>query len=385
MGRAAKVAARTVGAGRDPLDHGRIARELVAWYPAVARELPWRRATKLTRNGARRDAWLSLVSEFMLQQTQVSRVMEKFDPFVMRFPTPAALAAAPEHDVMAMWSGLGYYRRARLLHAAAKAVVELCGGEVPRDPDALLKLPGVGRYTAGAIASIVFGVAAPIVDGNVSRVLLRLSAKRSSAADSADWSWDHAGKLVQAAGEAGIDVGVMNEGLMELGATVCTPKAPRCGACPLAAHCQAKSRGLVEDIPTPKVAAKRKSITADVVVVTSGGRVLVRQRPATGLWAKMWEAPTREMPGEPGDVATGSIASDLGLAYELRQPEINAFLHKTTHRDVFFRVWRVKGEAVSLGKHTPARVERWVRSSEIESLGLSNPQAGILRAALGQA
>ena len=380
MGRAVKVAAAKVRHGTDPLDHVSIARELTTWYPNVARVLPWRHATPRAKKGARRDAWLSLVSEFMLQQTQVSRVLEKFDPFVTRFSTPAALAAASQHDVLAMWSGLGYYRRARLLHAASKAVVDVHDGVVPADLESLLKLPGVGRYTAGAIASIVFGVAAPIVDGNVSRVLLRLSAKRATAADAADWSWDHAERLVKAAGDADLDVGVMNEALMELGATVCTPKAPRCEVCPLAASCLAKAKGLVDEIPTPKLAAKRKSITADVVVVTSGKRVLVRQRPASGLWASMWEAPTRETSGEPGDVATESLSGDLGLECELARPEINAFLHKTTHRDVYFRVWRAKG---STRKTARVPTERWVRASEIDSLGLSNPQAGILRAALG--
>jgi len=321
----------------------------------------------------------------MLQQTQVARVLEKFEPFVARFPSPSALAAADEHDVLAMWSGLGYYRRARLLHAAAKAIVERHGGEVPGDATELMELPGIGRYTAGAIASIVFGAAAPIVDGNVSRVLLRLDGKRAGAAESAQWAWEQAERLVRAARAADVDVGAMNEGLMELGATVCTPKAARCGACPLTKTCAATARGLVDEIPTPKVAAKRKAITADVVVMTVGGRVLVRQRPAKGLWASMWEAPTRESPGEPARVQAGGIVAALGLTCELMPVPISTFLHKTTHRDVHFRVWRVANRAARAAVPRPASGERWIRLSEIEGLGLSNPQAGILRAALSEA
>jgi len=344
-----------------------LARALAAWFAHAARDLPWRNTTPpqtAAPLGARRDPWASLVSELMLQQTQVSRVLQKFEPFLRRFPTAVAMAAAPEHDVLAMWSGLGYYRRARLLHAAAKAIVERHGGEVPRDLAALQDLPGVGRYTAGAIASIVFGAAAPIVDGNVTRVLLRLSAKHSTAAAASDWAWSQADALVSAAVHAEVDVGAMNEGLMELGATVCTPKAARCDACPISKHCEAFATGVVDRIPAPKTAAARKSITADVRVLICRDRVLVRRRPARGMWANLWEAPTIERPGTPDE-----HAADAPLLQ---------FLHKTTHRDVYFRVWHERTR-----KTPTADGERWVTLAELDELGLSNPQAGILRAALG--
>jgi len=201
---------------------------VAGWFANVARDLPWRR---------RRSGYHALVSELMLQQTQVARVVEKFEPFVRRFPTVAALAAAREDEVLAMWQGLGYYRRARLLHAAAKAIVERHRGRVPvRDHAALLALPGVGRYTAGAIGSIVAGERVPIVDGNVTRVFQRLAARKGSASDRAvvDWAWEEARRYVAGAR----DPAAANEGLMELGATVCTPAAPRCDACPVSAMCR---------------------------------------------------------------------------------------------------------------------------------------------------
>lgn len=371
-----------------------LAKALATWYPRVARDLPWR--TRQTKEaGSRRDPWGALVSELMLQQTQVARVLEKFEPFMTRFATPRMLAEAAEHDVLALWSGLGYYRRARLLHACAKAIVERHAGRVPESVDALRALPGLGRYTAGAIASIVFGAATPIVDGNVARVLLRVSARQGvTAADAMEWAWDEAEDLVNAAAAAGVDVGVMNEAMMELGATVCTPRLPRCDACPIAALCRARADGTQESIPEPKRAAARRAITADVLVIRRGDRVLVRRRPARGMWAGLWEAPTRERPGTPegSGNAADTLIADLGLtdaglepslcALESGRPE-TAFLHKTTHRDVYFRVWRVTGERSRSVPKTKDESWRWVRLEELDGLGLSNPQAGILRAALG--
>jgi A/G-specific adenine glycosylase len=169
-----------------------------------------------------------LVSELMLQQTQVSRVVERFANFMARFPTVRSLADAPEQEVLAAWQGLGYYRRARFLHRAAQAIRDMHGAEVPDNVAALAALPGVGRYTAGAIASIVFGQAAAIVDGNVLRVLSRLADHETRMGDPAAerWAWRESTRLVQVASAPG----VTNEALMELGATVCTPAAPRCDA-----------------------------------------------------------------------------------------------------------------------------------------------------------
>jgi A/G-specific adenine glycosylase len=166
-----------VGTNPDP---GTLPGPLEAWFPAAARALPWRE---------RRSGYHALVSEVMLQQTQVARVVEAFRAFVARFPGPAELAAAPEHEVLALWQGLGYYRRARHLHAAARAVCERHGGEVPADAASLRALPGIGRYTAGAISSIAFGRREPIVDGNVLRVLSRAAGRATRVGDPADERW----------------------------------------------------------------------------------------------------------------------------------------------------------------------------------------------------
>lgn len=224
----------------------------------------------------------------MLQQTQVSRVLERFDAFVARFPDVGALARAGEDEVLAMWAGLGYYRRARLLHAAAKATVEEFGGEVPRTVEGLRRLPGVGRYTAGAIASICFGAPEAIVDGNVSRVLLRVHGRPLASDDprAVSWCWARAGALARATRTPG----EVNEGLMELGATVCTPRGPRCSVCPLKGVCVARRMGKEEEIPGAKRAAGRARMVQRVVVVRDGrGRVLMERRPMGGLWGGLWQ------------------------------------------------------------------------------------------------
>ena len=213
----------------------------------------------------------------MLQQTQVSRVLEKFGPFIVRFPTIGALAAATEDDVLAAWSGLGYYRRARLLHAAARGIVADFEGTVPRDTPALMTIPGIGRYTAGAISSIVFGRNAPIVDGNVTRVLLRLDGvmARHGSKEAADYAWPRAETLAGAAHGLGV-IAAFNEGLMELGATVCTPRNPACGVCPLRAHCRARKWGTQEEIPLPKKAPARLAVVHTALLVKDEGeRVLL--------------------------------------------------------------------------------------------------------------
>lgn len=346
-----------------------LVRALVSWFRRNARPLPWRTTP--------RRPWPSLVSEVMAQQTQIARVIEKFQGFLDAFPSPAALADAHESDVLAAWSGLGYYRRARLLQRAARAITESHGGVIPSTVEDLLALPGVGRYTAGAIASIVFGNRAPIVDGNVSRVLLRVSAKHATAADAAPWVWGRAERL---AGVAGADVAAFNEGLMELGALVCTPRNQRCHECPLAGLCQANARGVQEQIPRPKTPPTRTTIRADVVVVRDArGRYLVEQRPDSGLWASMWQAPTREATGPNPSAGpifeedpAPTLASDLGLGPVSGVQGPEEFTHDTSHRRVEFRVWT----AIAAGRATRGR--RWMTREELVKLPLANPQRTML-------
>ena len=234
--------------------------EITRWFPTSARDLPWRRI---------RTPWRALVSEFMLQQTQVSRVAERFEPFLEVFSSPLAMVEAGEDAVLAKWSGMGYYRRARMLHAAALAIVELHDGVVPEDAATLETLPGVGRYTAGAIASIACGESVPIVDGNVDRVFARLTGDASLPGTKGRDArrWEEAGVYVAAADRPD----VANEGLMELGAIVCQPKAAQCLICPLASQCCALEAGKVAEIPPPKPRPKKKFVTT---VGTSIGRCL---------------------------------------------------------------------------------------------------------------
>lgn len=356
-----------------------LAAPLEAWFESARRDLPWRR---------RPGGWHALVSELMLQQTQVSRVVERFDAFVARFPTPRALAEAPEDAVLALWQGLGYYRRARLLQAAARGIVERHGGEVPSGRASLEALPGVGRYTAGAVASIAFGAREPIVDGNVARVLQRVHAKEGASTDRAvaAWAWSEATAFVAGAARPG----VANEALMELGATVCTPAAPRCGACPLAGSCRARAEGTVAAIPAPKPRAARRTLVlvAARVERASDGAVLLEQRAATGLWARLWQPPTAECAdADGGDLSPAAVARLLGFdgsggrtgaGASLALAPAGGFPFQTTHRDIRFVVFaarvRGRGDALATGGR------RWVAPAELADFALSNAAKRVLLA-----
>ncbi len=341
---------------------------LARWFDGAARQLPWRTLKRGSRN-----AYHALVSESMLQQTQVSRVLERFPPFIKRFPTAESLAGATEHEVLAAWQGLGYYRRARFLHAAAKVVVRDHEGRVPEVVAELRALPGVGRYTAGAIASIVFGQHEAIVDGNVARVFQRLAARKGSASDAAvmRFAWLEAAKFAASAR----DPGKSNEALMEFGGTICTPAAPRCHACPLKTRCAAHARGVVEEIPAPRKRAPRKELVFITArIVRSDGALLLEQRDgASGessskLWAGLWQSPTMECAdGETLSASAAAALLRLGLSIR-RDDAVIPFL--TTHRAVRFVVFdatvRGKGSALAV------RGRRWVTNAELPQYALSN-------------
>jgi A/G-specific adenine glycosylase len=254
-------------------------RRLLAWYAKHARDLPWRQS---------RDPYRVWVSEIMLQQTQVATVEPYFRRFVDAFPTVARLAAADEQAVLRLWEGLGYYRRARQLHKAAQAIIAEHGGKFPSAPDEVRRLPGIGRYTAGAILSIAFDARQPILEANTVRLLSRLSAYRGDAAKAEGQRhlWQLAEDLLPQR-----KVGSFNQALMELGSLVCTPRNPRCEACPLVTCCAARAAGLQNEIPR----AKKKPVFEDVreaaIVVRRGPRVLLLQRRAGERWAGMWDFP----------------------------------------------------------------------------------------------
>jgi A/G-specific adenine glycosylase len=344
-----------------------------AWFGKNRRELPWRRVGP----DGRRDPYHALVAETMAQQTQISRVVERFGVFVERFPKVEALAAADEADVLALWSGLGYYRRARNLHAAAR-VVAAAGGFPPTAAE-WTALPGVGRYTAGAVASIVLGERAAMVDGNVTRVLARVEMP-DSATDASDagramrerWAWGRSAVLVGASG----DPGAFNEGMMELGATVClpSPRTPVCERCPLANLCKARAAGVQMAVPPAKRAPARRVVWADALVVRDGaGRVLVERRGGRGMWAGLWQAPTIE--SDHGPASGAALAREVGVG---RARRVGGFEHGTSHRAVRFGVWVAR----PLTGREPKRGE-WRTLDEVRGLGMSSAQARVLEIALG--
>ena len=260
-----------------------IQKRLLRWFDRHARKLPWRSAA------ARRDPYRIWVSEIMLQQTQVATVIPYYRRWLRLFPNVRSLAAAKPAAVLKAWEGLGYYSRARNLHAAARELAQHHGARLPATRDALLALPGIGRYTAGAILSIAFGQAEPLVDGNVARVLARLFGIRQNVKSAAGQArlWKLAGGLVPME-----QPGAFNESLMELGATVCTPQNPRCGACPVSKLCAALRCGEVERLPNTGQRPQSRLIRQRALLIRREGRVLVRQRRAAGLLMGFWEFPS---------------------------------------------------------------------------------------------
>ncbi len=368
-----------------PLD---IVPRLLEWFGKNARELPWRLTDRAT---GLRDPYRVLVSEVMLQQTQVSRVEPKFLEFLERFPTIRDLAGASESSVLAAWTGLGYYRRARMLQAAAKKVVADFSGTVPRTTHELRTLPGIGAYTAGAVASLAFGEAAPLVDTNVSRVLLRVAGRPMKAADpkAIEWCWREATQLVgHAEGAHGKArrggplnaPGAFNESLMELGATVCTMSAPACQRCPVASLCEARKQGTQDQIPLAPSIKTRTAITHAVLVVRDvSGRVLVEPRSGqlykNALWEGLWQAPTLECDKPPRSVA--ALASRLGISVDqLERPaKAHDFVFRTTLRDVRFVAWEAMSR-VPRALVGPPRM--WKTSAQLNAMAMSSPTRRIL-------
>jgi A/G-specific adenine glycosylase len=295
---------------------------LLRWYVRAARDLPWRKT---------RDPYAIWLSETMLQQTRVEAVVGYYERFLRELPTCRSLAEAPLERVLALWSGLGYYRRARMLHAAARQLADERGGRLPEDPAELRRLEGVGAYTAGAIASIAFGRRVPVVDGNVARVLARIFAVRDDvkAARGSERLWRLAGQLVsRVEGEPGD----WNQALMELGATVCLPREPKCSECPVRAACRAHARGLTGQLP--RIAKKRPPRVARLVavVLASGRSILLARRRPNVLFGGLWEAPT-----------SGAGIEDLAarLAIDPRAlTEVGRIEHVLSHRRLEVEVLR---------------------------------------------
>ena len=307
----------------------------------------------------------------MLQQTQVERVKEYFTRFVARLPDVAALAAAREAEVLRLWEGLGYYRRARQLHAAAKRIVADHGGRFPRTAADLRALPGIGRYTAGAIASIAFDQPEPIVEANSRRVIARLVGHDGPLGDAAadEPIWEAATRFLPRE-----HPGRFNQALMDLGALVCTPARPLCGGCPLADACVARRDGRVSEIPRPAARRVVKQVRETAVVVRRAGRVLVVRRDEGEWWAGLWDFP--RVSGRAGRAARGIAASPLVGPLGCGAPErLGTVTHTVTHHRITLDV--VRCTASRAGRCRPGG--RWVTPRQLAALAMSSPARRIAR------
>lgn len=305
-----------------------LARTLLAWYDAHRRDLPWRR---------RSDPYAVWVSEIMLQQTRVETVLRYYEPFLARFPTVERLAMAEQDEILASWSGLGYYRRARNLHRAAREIVA-AGGRLPNTATEWRRLPGIGEYTAAAIASIAHGEPVPVLDGNVERVLARRLALEGDPKQAANRQ-----KLLRAAGEllTAERPGDSNQAMMELGATVCTPRAPTCLLCPLSGGCRARQAGQPEFYPPPRKRPATVKQRRLVAVVTDDDRFLLYRRAGSErLLAETWELPWVESDAEEHAAealsrryggGTWTLGESLGTArHSITNRSITADVHRAT-------------------------------------------------------
>jgi A/G-specific adenine glycosylase len=298
--------------------------DLLAWWDDGHADLPWRET---------RDPYAIWVAEIMLQQTQVATVVPYFERWMARFPKVEDLAAAPLKEVLKMWEGLGYYSRARNLHAAAQTIIHDFGGQLPEDVADLKKLKGVGRYTAGAIASIAFDRPVPVLDGNVIRVLSRLLDHQEDVTKThtRNHLWGVAADLVPEH-----RAGDYNQALMELGQAICLPATPRCHSCPVAEHCQARAKGT--QLERPVRPPRRKIPHYDVcagVIWREDGRILIAQRPLDGLLGGLWEFPGGKVqPGESlAEALRREICEELGIEIEVGQS-----LAKIKHTYTHFRI-----------------------------------------------
>jgi A/G-specific adenine glycosylase len=300
----------------------RLQDRLLGWYEACRRDLPWRRT---------RDPYAIWVSEIMLQQTRVETVIPYYERFLSRFPDVLSLAEAKPDDVLAAWSGLGYYRRARLLHEGAKSVAA-SGGEVPSNREGLLDVPGIGRYTAGAVASIAFGEPVGLVDGNVARVLARLFALTDDMRKPAG---QRRAERVADAIVARSDPGAWNQALMELGATVCTPRAPKCEACPVAESCRARAEGRAEALPVMSAKAEPTLQRVQSLVAIDGDRVLLARRTHERTFGGLWEPPSADGPAK----AKAALAALFPLG---RVRKVGRVEHVLSHRRLVVDVHRAE-------------------------------------------
>lgn len=334
------------------------ARLLLAHFDKSSRDMPWRSTD---------DPYAIWVSEVMLQQTRVETVIPYYTRWLDRFPTIDALADADEQAVLREWEGLGYYSRARNLHAAAKVVRDHHAGRVPDTADGLRTLPGIGAYTAGAVSSIAYGRAEPAIDGNARRVLSRLlDLDRPTFPALQRIAIDYVPPLRP---------GDFNQALMELGSTICTPLRPRCDACPVSSLCLALRNDTVAFRPGATVTKAAPEFDVTSAVIINGGRVLLVQRPGTGLLAGFWEFPARIVPRSRLSGAAREIATGFGVVPRLRARRLEPVRHVFSHRVETYHPFVLQAESTTDPICDVSA--RWVTRDEASSLPMSVAQRQI--------
>lgn len=337
-----------------------LARRLLTWFARHRRDLPWRRT---------RDPYRVWVSEIMLQQTQVATVVPYFERFVAAFPTVDALARAEEHEVLRHWEGLGYYRRARQMHRTAQVVVARHDGRFPRSVEGMVELPGIGRYTAGAIASIAFDLPAPILEANTVRLLSRLFAFDGDPAASAGQRllWQLAAAVLPSR-----ECGAFNQAMMELGSLICTPRAPVCHECPVHDLCTAFQRGLQDRLPNTRRKAPSEAVREAAVVVWRDGKVLLRHCAAGERWGGLWDLLRFELTTRRGAKLRQELAHKVreqsGLAVQPLE-RIATLKHTVTRFRITLDCYatRVGARRAKLSPGT----WRWVDPADLDKYALS--------------
>lgn len=348
------------------MNHTRIANRLVAWHAPEQRALPWRHAV-----AGQRDPYAVWISEIMAQQTRLETVVDYFVRWMELFPSVEALAAADQQSVLKAWEGLGYYARARNLHRAAQIIVHEHNGQIPNTRDELLKLPGIGEYTVGAILSMAFGEPEPVLDGNVKRVLSRLAdiEQPINEGPTLKTLWGMADRLVKASAPG--TAGRFNEALMELGATVCVPAKPKCLICPVAEDCVANQRGTQQMRPVKSAPRQTPhyDVAAGVIWQGEPGRspMLIAQRPQDGMLGGLWEFPGGKLEASDADLSAclrREITEELGIDIRVGE-KFTVVRHAYTHFRITlhaFHAQHVRGEPQAID----CADWRWITHDELE-------------------
>lgn len=343
----------------------------MAWYGRSARDLPWRRTA---------DPYRIWLSEIMLQQTQVETVKPYFTRFLEAMPTLEALAAADEQAVLRLWEGLGYYRRARQLHRAAQVIVAQHAGQFPADPEIVQRLPGIGRYTAGAILSIAFDQRRPILEANTVRLFSRLIAYPGDPSSTSGQKilWATAETLLPNRG-----AGRFNQALMELGSTICQPRSPQCEACPVESLCRTRAQGLQEQIPRPKVKPPPEEVHELSAMIRRKGQVLLIQWPEGRRWAGLWDFPRFPVHGKNDAQIRRELIENVrrltGITIEPGQ-HLKTLRHGVTRFRITLDCYEARYVASSEGQAEIA-TRRWVRPAELDGYPLSTTGRKLARLA----